>query len=103
MPVRITPHLFTCIFIFTLRNLILNDSAASALKLNPNYVKAYFRRALAYLSILQPKSALVDFKKVVALEPGNTAGKAQLDNVQKLVRRMEFEKAYDLIYLHVID
>jgi serine/threonine-protein phosphatase 5 len=67
--------------------------AAKAIELDPRYVKAYFRRALANLSILKPKLAVGDFRKVVQLDPNNVAGKTQLDSTQKLVRRLEFEKA----------
>lgn len=68
--------------------------ATKAIELDPRYVKAYFRRAVAQLSIMRPKAALADLKKVVALEPKNTQAKQQLDSTQKLVRRLEFEKAY---------
>ena len=67
--------------------------AGKAIELDAKYVKAYYRRALANLSVLQPKKALVDFKKLVALDPKNTAAKAQLDSTIKLVRKMDFEKA----------
>lgn len=67
--------------------------ATKALELDPKYVKAYFRRAVAQLAILRPKAALTDLKKVVALEPKNAQAKAQLDSTQKLIRRLEFEKA----------
>jgi len=67
--------------------------ATKAIELDPKYVKAYFRRAVAQLSIMRPKAALADLKKVVALEPKNVQAKAQMDSTQKLVRRLEFEKA----------
>jgi serine/threonine-protein phosphatase 5 len=68
-------------------------SIGKAIELDPRYVKAYFRRALANLAILKPKIALADFKKVVQLDPNNAAGRTQFESTQKLVRRMEFEKA----------
>lgn len=67
--------------------------ATKALELDSKYVKAYFRRAVAQLAIMRPKAALSDFKRIVALEPKNAQAKAQLDSTQKLVRRLEFEKA----------
>lgn len=33
---------------------------------------------------------------MLALEPGNTTIKAQLDSTQKLVRKIEFEKAIEV-------
>lgn len=67
--------------------------ATKALEIDSTYVKAYFRRAIAQLSIMRPKAALADFKKIVALEPKNTKAKLQMESTQKLVRRLEFEKA----------
>jgi serine/threonine-protein phosphatase 5 len=69
------------------------SDATKAIELDSKYVKAYFRRAVAQLSIMRPKAALADFRKVVALEPHNAQAKLQMDSTQKLVRRLEFEKA----------
>lgn len=44
------------------------------------------------MQTLQPQKAVADLKRVMALEPGNTTVKAQLETTQKLVRRIEFEK-----------
>jgi hypothetical protein len=49
-------------------------------------------RALCQLSILKPKLAVVDFTKVLKLNPKNQIAKAQLDATKKLIRRIEFEK-----------
>jgi serine/threonine-protein phosphatase 5 len=51
------------------------------------------RRATCHLQTLKPKLAVADLKKVMALEPTNASIKTQLDTTQKLVRRIEFEKA----------
>ena len=69
------------------------EDATKAIELDSGLVKAYYRRASAHLSILDPKSALPDLRKVVSLEPGNATVRAQLDATVKLVRRLEFEKA----------
>ena len=50
------------------------------------------RRALCYVQVLKPKLGVVDFKKVLALEPSNAVARAQLDTTQKLIRKTEFEK-----------
>lgn len=66
---------------------------AQAIKLDAKFAKAYYRRASAYLSILDPKSALPDLRKLAQLEPKNTTVRHQLDDTVKLIRRIEFEKA----------
>lgn len=67
--------------------------ASKALTYDPRYVKAFYRRALAQLSIMKPEAAVADLKRVVALDPKNATAKAQLDSTQKLIRRKAFEKA----------
>ncbi|KAL8277778.1 hypothetical protein RQP46_009761 [Phenoliferia psychrophenolica] len=67
--------------------------ASRAIELNPRFVKAYFRRALANLAIIKPKGAVTDLKKVLQLEPNNASAKAQLDATQKLLRHLQFEAA----------
>lgn len=50
------------------------------------------RRALSRVQTLKLKLAVADFKKVVALEPQNALARSQLETIQKLIRRTEFEK-----------
>ncbi|KAJ1026328.1 hypothetical protein NDA16_002415 [Ustilago loliicola] len=69
------------------------EDATKAIQLDSKFSKAYFRRASAHLSILDPKSALPDLRIVAQLEPKNTSVKAQLEATVKLIRRLEFEKA----------
>ncbi|KWU41314.1 protein phosphatase 5 [Rhodotorula sp. JG-1b] len=56
-------------------------------------ITAYYRRAIANLAILKPKAAIVDLKRVLALEPNNATAKQQFDATQKLIRRLAFEAA----------
>ncbi|KAF7719565.1 Protein-serine/threonine phosphatase [Penicillium ucsense] len=70
--------------------------ATAALELDPNYVKAYWRRALAKTAILDYKGALRDFKAVVQREPNNQNAKIKLAECEKLVRRLNFEKAIEV-------
>lgn len=56
-------------------------------------------RATCHLQTLNPKLAVADLKRVMALEPGNATVKSQLESTQKLVRKIEFEK---VIYTHVV-
>lgn len=85
---------------------------ARAIELDPKYVKAYYRlvccfnfclcelsltlnsRALCHLAIVRPQKAVVDFKKVLQLEPQNKLAKTQLETTQKLIRKTEFEKVW---------
>ena len=50
------------------------------------------RRATCYLQTLKYKQAIADFKKLLALEPGNQLVRMQLDSTQKIMRKVEFEK-----------
>lgn len=69
------------------------DKLARAIELDDRFVKAYFRRASANLAIMKPKAAIVDLKKVLALDKNNLPAKQQLDSTQKLLRRLLFEAA----------
>jgi len=60
--------------------------------LDPRYVKAYYRRATCYMQILKPQSAILDFKKILTLEPKNESVRTQMVATQKLIRKIEFEK-----------
>ncbi|KAI0066098.1 protein phosphatase 5 [Artomyces pyxidatus] len=71
-------------------------SLGRAIELNPKYVKAYYRRAMCHLQLLKPHLAVADLKKVLALEPHNAQVRQQLDSTQKLVRKIEFEKAIEV-------
>ncbi|KIL65974.1 hypothetical protein M378DRAFT_451259 [Amanita muscaria Koide BX008] len=71
------------------------SDASHAIQLDPTYTKAYYRRATCYLQILKPQAAVPNLKKVLALEPKNDIVKGQLVSTQKLIRRIEFEKAIE--------
>ncbi|KAL4919466.1 hypothetical protein BDW62DRAFT_209685 [Aspergillus aurantiobrunneus] len=70
--------------------------ATKALELDPNFIKAYWRRALANSAILNYRAAVKDFKAILKLEPGNKDAKLKLIDCEKLVRRLEFEKAIEV-------
>ncbi|GLB37620.1 putative PPP5 TPR repeat region [Lyophyllum shimeji] len=72
------------------------SDATRAIELDPRYVKAYYRRATCYMQILKPQSAVADFKKILTLEPQNEAIRTQLVATQKLIRKIEFEKAIEV-------
>ncbi|KAI0268648.1 Metallo-dependent phosphatase-like protein [Gloeopeniophorella convolvens] len=70
--------------------------AARAIEINPKYAKAYYRRAMCHIQILKPQQAIADLKRVLALEPQNAQIRKELESTQKLVRRIEFEKAIEM-------
>lgn len=59
-------------------------------------MQAYWRRALANVAILSYKEALKDFKAVLRREPGNQSAKLRAAECEKLVRRIEFERAIEV-------
>ncbi|EGD92599.1 serine/threonine protein phosphatase PPT1 [Trichophyton tonsurans CBS 112818] len=70
--------------------------ATKAIELDPSYVKAYWRRAVANTAILNSRAALKDFKTVVKKAPNDRDAKLKLAECEKLVRRIEFEKAIEV-------
>ncbi|KZT08357.1 protein phosphatase 5, partial [Laetiporus sulphureus 93-53] len=67
-----------------------------AIQLDPNYAKAYYRRATCYLQTMRYKLAIADFRKLLALEPQNQLVRQQMDSTQKILRKAEFEKAIEM-------
>ncbi|KAH0548111.1 Palmitoyl-protein thioesterase 1, partial [Trichoglossum hirsutum] len=70
--------------------------ATRAIELDPSYVKAYYRRAIANAAILSYKEALKDFKTVVRKAPHDKDAKLKLGECEKIVRRAEFLKAIEV-------
>lgn len=70
--------------------------ATKAIEIDPSYVKAYWRRAIANTAILHSREALSDFKSVVKKEPNNKDAKVKLAECEKLVKRIAFYKAIEL-------
>ena len=50
---------------------------------------------MANMGIAKPKLALKDFKTLAAKEPGNRDALAKLAECEKIVRRIQFEKAIE--------
>ncbi|KAH9589390.1 PPP domain [Trypanosoma melophagium] len=67
--------------------------ADEAVRLDPGFVKAYYRKASAHLYLGKHKEALKDFKTVVQLMPGDKDAKMKLDLCEKELRRIRFENA----------
>jgi serine/threonine-protein phosphatase 5 len=51
---------------------------------------------MCHIQILKPQLAIADLKKVLSLEPQNAQVRKELDSTQKLVRKIEFEKAIEM-------
>ena len=70
--------------------------ATKALEINPDFVKAYYRRAVANTAILKHADAIHDWKIVVRKHPMDKVAKVQYDACQKLVKRDAFLKAIEV-------
>lgn len=70
----------------------LND-AVNALKADPGYLKAYYRRAAAHMSLGKFKLALSDFELVSKRRPNDADAKKKFTECNKIVKKMAFERA----------
>lgn len=61
------------------------EDCTKALELNPDYIKAYIRRAKLYEKVDKLDESLADFKKVVELEPSNNEAKASLIRLPPMI------------------
>ena len=61
-----------------------------------NIIQAYWRRAIANTAIMNSREALKDFRAVVKKMPNDREAKLRLAECEKLVRRIEFEKAIEV-------
>ena len=69
------------------------EDANEALKLDPNYIKAYYRRGSASYAIGKLKEALKDFKTVVKIVPNDKDALKKMKACEKAVRDEAFRKA----------
>lgn len=58
--------------------------ACESIKLNKDYVKAYYRRGQAYVALKQFENAVLDFKTVCKLQPDNQEAKAKVAQTEKM-------------------
>lgn len=72
--------------------LALND-ANDAIKLNPQYLKGYYRRAVAYSGMIEYKNSLKDIKHVLSKAPNDKNAKKLEKNLEKMIRQIRFEQA----------
>ncbi|KAJ1975703.1 Palmitoyl-protein thioesterase 1 [Dimargaris xerosporica] len=69
--------------------------AEKAIELDPSFVKGYYRRATANMALCNFKTSLRDYRTVVKRAPGFADGRKKLAECEKIVRRVEFEKAIE--------
>lgn len=69
------------------------SDAEEAIKLDASFIKAYYRRASANMALGKFKESLKDFRTVVKYVPQDADARAKLAEVEKIVRKAEFEKA----------
>lgn len=67
--------------------------ASKAIELDRNYVKGYYRRAAAYMSLGKFKLALTDYKTVVKARPNDKDAKDRYTECCKMVKMLAFQKA----------
>lgn len=73
----------------------LND-ATKSIELDKNYVKGYYRRAAANMSLSKFKLALKDYETVMKARPNDNDAKIKFNECNKIVKKLAFEKAISL-------
>lgn len=69
------------------------SDASKAIELDKTYVKGYYRRAAAYMSLGKFKLALKDFEAVTRARPNDKDAKLKFTECGKIVKKKAFEKA----------
>lgn len=67
--------------------------ATSAIELDPSYLKAYYRRAVATFAILDYRKAKLDVKMVLSKVPNDPNSKKLAAEIDQIIKRIAFEKA----------
>jgi serine/threonine-protein phosphatase 5 len=71
------------------------EDANEALKLDPKYVKAYYRRGSANYALGRLKLALKDFKAVLSIFPKEKDALAKAKECEKIIKQVAFLKAIE--------
>lgn len=69
------------------------EDGISAVKSDPSYLKGYYRRAAAQMSLGKFKKALSDFEFVAKQRPNDKNAALKFTECNKLVKKQAFEKA----------
>lgn len=77
--------------------------ASKAILLDKSYVKGYYRRAAAHMSLGKFKLALKDFETVTKARPNDSDAKTKFVECTKIVRKIAFEKAIAVDTKNVAD
>ncbi|CAH1995895.1 unnamed protein product [Acanthoscelides obtectus] len=67
--------------------------ASKAVELDKTYVKGYYRRAAAYMSLGKFKEALKNYEYVTKVRPNDKDARAKYTECNKVVKKIAFEKA----------
>jgi serine/threonine-protein phosphatase 5 len=71
----------------------LDRDGDKAIEIDPKYAKGYYRRGVGKYALARHKEAAKDFQIVVRLAPNDKDAKLKLEECQKVVARLAFEKA----------
>ncbi|KAJ8668218.1 hypothetical protein QAD02_009881 [Eretmocerus hayati] len=63
------------------------EACDKALELDPNNEKALFRRGQAHVQLASPELAVIDFQKVIEIEPNNKAAANQIIICNNLIKK----------------
>ncbi|KAJ8904802.1 hypothetical protein NDN08_001317 [Rhodosorus marinus] len=69
------------------------EDATRSININPSYVKAYYRRGSAKLSLGKNKEALQDFRYVAKIHPNDKDARLKLKECEKIVKQEAFALA----------
>ncbi len=69
------------------------EDANQAIKLDPKYLKSYYRKGSAYVGLGKYKEAAAAFRQVVKLKPNDPDATAKLAECDKLVKLQAFAEA----------
>ncbi|XP_043256603.1 serine/threonine-protein phosphatase 5 [Colletes gigas] len=67
--------------------------ASKAIELDKNYIKGYYRRAAAHMSVGKFKLALKDYKTVTKARPNDKDAMVKYTECCKILKKLAFEKA----------
>lgn len=69
------------------------QDAMAAIKADPTYVKAYYRRAAAQMSLGKFKQAFSDLELVAKRRPKDKDAQLKFKECQKIINKQKFERA----------
>lgn len=79
------------------------SDATKAISADKNYLKGYYRRAEAYMSLGKFKQALSDYQTVATVRPNDAEAKRKAVECNKIVKKIAFEKAISVETKSVAD